>query len=804
MSFFRGSNFLLWLVVPLGWLPVIARSQSSLPAEPDPRQVQALISLIEGPNSPEARRTGARELLRLDPPGGRERLITALESGAPPVQAAVASALADLPQYLRSDCIEPLLKMLIGPDAEARQAAALALASYRDATVVPDLASIALDPQRDIPSRLAAIDALGMMTRREAAGVLVLALEDEMVQAAALTALEQATALRFEEGAVSARAWWDRTRNIAVEDWQRLQLDRLTWQFRESERERALLEGRLAKVMRDAYLLKPEADRATMLLSMLSDASPAIQLLALELMQAAAAEGRLPSADAVARVRELMVTATTRVRAAAVRTLSVLRDTADAEPMLARLTAEHSPQVLTALINALGHIGGPTAGPRLLEILHGANEACRNEAITALGRLAERGALLPESRAALVNDLMELERNARSDAALRERVVPAMARVADPAFGPLLLAALEPENPAGVRQSAVRGIEALARSAAENGTNHHAESESFRRALGIAADDPDVGLRKAAVAALAAIGPTEEQAPSLWRRATDPSGEPDAAVRQGAWHAVLRWLSGQPASVVLDWAEKLPDRADTASQLAELLGLADRAGGAASVPRPRFGVLRARVALAQHAAGDLQAAAGTYRQSIEELGAEAGPNGGHLAGQSLLVALSVEPVHAALLGAIGTHLADHTDEAWRFVLDTAVRQAGDGEAAQAERLLNALETLKNPPWHPDPAALGEARRQLKLRSSESAARQSISALAANPQDLAAQRSIVNAGPQAAPLVREALLGTVQTASGSTYEAVLVEMLKKLEPDWSGYPPNASLDDKLRALDAAQR
>ena len=99
-----------------------------------------LLALIEGRNAPPARRTGARELLRLGWPEANARLITVLRNGDLVAKTAVAGALADLPHTIVPEFIAPLTAMLADADNDARAAAARRPGRWSVRTCIADSA----------------------------------------------------------------------------------------------------------------------------------------------------------------------------------------------------------------------------------------------------------------------------------------------------------------------------------------------------------------------------------------------------------------------------------------------------------------------------------------------------------------------------------------------------------------------------------------------------------------------------------------------------------------------------------------
>ena len=260
-----------------------AQETATRPASPDTERLAGLIALVEGPNAPDIRRTGARELLLLGWQDTAQRLCAILTGANAAAKVAVATVLAELPAQLEPAYIEPLMAMLADSDAGVREAGGAALAAYPDNGVTTRLRELALDPDRTQALRLAAIGALGLMTERAAVEALAAALEepDAAVSQAALVAMGRATAIDFNEVA-AAQVWWQETSNLTLEQWQQRQIERLVRKDRESHRRVEALEARLAKVMEAGFQRAPDAERIALLGGYLADPSSTIRLLGLK------------------------------------------------------------------------------------------------------------------------------------------------------------------------------------------------------------------------------------------------------------------------------------------------------------------------------------------------------------------------------------------------------------------------------------------------------------------------------------------------------------------------------------------
>jgi len=580
------------------------------------QRINDLLGLIEGNNSLQARQIGVRELLLADWPETPERLAAILSGGNNSAKVAVALTLAEDPTRLDPRYISPLMSSLSSDDAALQQATAAALAAYRDSGVVPRLREIVADAERPLTLRRSALSTLGMMTQRDAVAALVEFLDQvpPSLRKPALDALEQATAMDFQGDAAAARAWWSATREMSLSEWHQRQIERLVRQNRDTLRQVRALEVQLTRSLRDGYLrTSDEAESNRLLQTYLADSLPAVRLLGLELAAAQGPEGRPLSAETIATIRASLTDVSREVRAAAVRTITNLRSAEDGERFIQMLAAERDPGVRLALTNGLGYIGGPTAIAPLLAILRESKGEILDEAVTAIGRLAERDVVGAEDRELIVTALLDHLAAAPEEArASRERVLWAAGRLRDRRFAPLFVSASAGDQPVTIRQAAVRGIAALA-------------DPTLADSLVSLARDPDVAVRKSAVEALARLGQSEAHLAALWERMA-LAQEADADVREAAWSGALRLLRGRPAAELVGWAARLPaDDPRASDRKLELLQLA--AKGLSADPRSVAALSQTQVEIARlhQSAGRAADAVAAYRLALEAAHTAASP-----------------------------------------------------------------------------------------------------------------------------------------------------------------------------------
>jgi HEAT repeat protein len=791
-----------------------------VPAAFDQQRFNDLIVVIEGQNSPQARRTGARELLRQDWPETVPRLTAILRGPNRPAKVAVALALSDLPEQLAPDYFEPLLAMLADAEAEVREAAALALATGPADPVLPGLRALVLDSEQPRLTRLAAIDTLGMMTQRQAVAVLIEVLTDRGagLTGPALEALEGATGQDFRGDCEAALAWWDSARQVAPAQWQRMQIERLVRQSRARQQRVRELEQRLANALRENYLRAPEAQRPGLLNAYLTDVSAAVRRLGLELVQSVLAEGKTLTPETVDNTRELLTAPEPTVRAAAVRTVATLRDAADAERFEQLLSTERHEAVREALVNGLGYVGPASAATPLLELLESGDGAVPSEAVTALGRLAERGVLDVPTRAAVATALLaRLHATPRQEYVMRERLLWALSRVGDPRCGPEFVAALDTPQAAMVRLAAVRGIAVLVdpRTAKLNGqASQPAATQNGDRSLTTSelvdalvpvTSDPDAGVRRAAVEALAQFATSDAQAEALWERLS-PERESEEAIRVTAWRGALRIIASRPVDQIELWLDRLPgDQASQRQHALELLQAAEKNLDGKPEARGDLGRIRARLAALQGALGQIEQSISTYLTALEDLHAANSPELPRVALEFLRLALLNGRYDAQLAAALA-HENPPLDGAalWEGIRAEIQQRLQPDQVDQAIAMLAALRA--NPPTSM-PADTQTAleqmlqqARQVRAEADAASVNAALRTLREHPDDEQARQTILGLGPRAAPVVRDALRAALQAEPPDPNQVQqLHDLLKALVPEWPGFAPDATLDEKLKAL-----
>ncbi|QOJ13838.1 MAG: HEAT repeat domain-containing protein [Planctomycetia bacterium] len=787
---------------PLVAQPTTAPATAPVAAPPprtevDPQRTADLLALIEGPNAPSARQTGVRELLRLGWAETPRRLAGILSNGSAASRTAVASVLAQQPEHIDTSYVEPLVRMLSDREPGVAAAARGAILACREQIAVPLLRERALDSDLPVAARTEAVAVLGEMTSRDALGALVAVVESDptALNSAALSALRSTAGLDFEDAA-AVRPWWEMVRSLSSEEWLDRQVRRLLSRERQTAATLAATESRLVRSLRDAYGRTPESERTDLLESYLKDAVAPVRLLGLDLVLAGITEGRPPGPELADDVRALMSAADPATREAAARAVASLREPADAERFVALLAIERNASVRPALVSGLGYVGGPSHVELLASLARDTDDPAAPQAVTALGRLAERGVLDSAALDAVATLLLDRTDRCRPEEhALRERLLWAMARVRDSRFVPVFIRSLASGEPGTIRQAAVRGIGAMADAAGLD-------------ALAALTSDADAVVRRTVVETLAAHASTDAHVQALWGRLSAGS-EPEEVIRDAAWRGVTTTLARRSGSEIEGWVGRLPDNGPTrARRSLELLQLAERAYLSDPREREALGLVRHRIGGALERLAQPADAAEAYRQALTELlsvrSDRAAPVAADLLRTALMAGRYDERVQSALAG------ESRPDGAAVWAAFAApVRELAERDATGADNAVAMLTTLSATP----PAVLGASEldqlssllqqvRGIRDRRDAERVQSAAAALRGNPRDAEARAGIERLGPRAAPAL-QSLLREVAGENGAAaeYERVLHDLLRAARPDWPGYDEAADPPAKLRALDA---
>lgn len=773
---------------------------STRTAESDPRRIADLASLIEGPNTPSARETGVRELLRDGSPEALQHLAAFLNGTNSAAKIAVANVIAANGDGVSPELLDALVQALAAPESEVASAAANALSVGGEAASARLIAYVEGDGN-PLGARLMAIRALGLSTEFSAVRALAGLLESpkpELARAAG-DALELVAGARFGGDASAARAWWIENGSESPAEWQSRQLRRLAMDRRRIETAALAMEQRLAKALRETFQRVPEQERGAVLHTYLTDSLIVTQKVGLELAQGETAESRSLKAESIGVVRRLLGSEDASVREAAAQTLTALRDPSDAERLLERLAVERVDAVRNALLNGLGYLGSDAAADALMRQIPELSDALVSEAVTALGRMIERGVLDGENQGRIAQLLVErYQATPRESSTVRERLLWAMSRLRSASFAPVFVEALTGTDATAVRQAAVRGIAALELRSAE-----------AMAALQGALADADASVRRVAVEALGGMALGDAQITALWERLAI-AHEPDEMVRDAAWRAVLRQLSSRPAAEIERWIDELPaGDANTVRRSIDLLNVAIASIQDDAGKRGDVGRMRKRVALLRESAGQIDKAIEAYVQALSDFRATSSPALAESA-CDLLRMLLVNRRYDAEMGRVLSGAANLSE--FTAVVTREAESRLTDDATAAELSCGIVTAFREYPPSALPSDIERALEDLarKVESHRGAlddrrVERAIGALRANAGDAGAREVIATMGHRAVPGLCTQLeqLLTREPANESD-ERLLSELLKSVLPDWPGIAPGADAAAKKAALESARR
>lgn len=413
------SPILLGLALTLGagparpTAPDVARLREMLHDRQHSRsQSQAALLLVQC-NAPEAEKLVRRELRRAE-------------------DAQVFQALAEAVRLQLDDRFHnELLAALALNRAGVRPTAAETLAILADAALVRRLRLLACDARATVPTREAALYALGRCGRKDAVLALLEAL-DSPVEAVRDTAADALADIAGEELGTDPtrwRRWWEAHKNLPAERWLQLRLAYQTARAQHLEGDLGRTRVQVLRLQQQLHCRLSPGERLTHIESLLDQEDPAVRNLSvswsLEMLPAAEADqkrtltrvllrlsqdgapevqraavlalGRVSDPAAFERLRELARPGQPWVRAAAVRSLaqqargsdaSALARQRQAVPALQKALDDPAVEVVVEAAEALGSLGTLEAGPVLTNLLHHPSEHVRQTAAQALERAA--------------------------------------------------------------------------------------------------------------------------------------------------------------------------------------------------------------------------------------------------------------------------------------------------------------------------------------------------------------------------------------------------------------------------------
>jgi HEAT repeat protein len=514
--------------------------------------------------SPEVRRFGAEDLLRLGYPAATELAIEILGSlGEQLPRVAVCEAIVALgardPSKLDQGMVEPLLDLLGSPDQMTRTKAAAALSSFRTGDVAARLGELAADLQVPIAQRLAAVDALAPnVAHRTVIEQLIrlLEAEDDDLRRRVTSALRPASRVDCGTDVARWRQWWEGKRTLDEADWLLDRVELLTgrnrelqtamYDFRAEQQQRdELLSRRLGEELEARYRLTPPAQKDELLIHWLADQVVEYRRTALSLIRSNISDNDPPPETVRAAMRNLFADQSTELRRAVFDVIAALTDPADAEPVRARLAQESEPEVREAILRTLGRLQNPSAIPDLTGELADPEAAtgCVTEAAVSLGLLASLGAVDPAALAPAIAPLKQRFAAAGPEELhLRAALLGAMADIAATEFSEEFLANLDAAEP-DLLLPALTGVRTIG------------DASRMDRILALVGHN-DARVRRRAIEAVAALDGEAGHAEALFQR-LHPGIEPDETVRQAAWEGFRSILTEVSPAVRFQWADRL-------------------------------------------------------------------------------------------------------------------------------------------------------------------------------------------------------------------------------------------------------
>ncbi len=452
-----------------------------------------------------------------------------------------------------------------------------------------------------------------------------------------------------------------------------------------------LLAENHAALMKALYDSTADAERAALLLNWLKQPLGLERFTALEIVQQALRKGA-PDGAVLDQVRTLLADSDEAVRQKAVLVLRTRGLREDAPRIRALLRQEPSELVRDAIYSALGVLGDPASIPVVAEGLKDTSEQVVVEAATALGQLGElQPAPSGELLATAVQALLERASGPRlENAKLRERIIDAMSRIADPKFLPVLVQHAGADEPVpAIRQAAVRGLGRV--------------NDAQQAAVVIArlSTDIDPGVREVAAEALGRLGVDVGPLKAL-RERLDPKLETSAAVQDKAWESYalifLKLPAADQKTVMASWPAADPG---AVTRRIELLIHLEKAMSNSKYDPPRLTMLREELADALVAASRPADAAPVLARGLETLAADQSAVRRRLTLKLVETQLNGSTPEKAIATAAGLETAELKEAVAARLLKYAQVAAKKDRAAAADFLTKLKQSVPDqfgPPW----------------------------------------------------------------------------------------------------------
>jgi len=697
--------------------------------------------------------------------------------------------------------VDPLWAMFETSTNEHRAAAAGALMVYRSQEVFGRLVSVLRDRSADRAARLALINAMAPTLDQRAAGAMVdiLADKDPAIRSASLAGLEALTGIRsFGDDVAAWQQWWRENQDASETDWSariaRSQARSRTSFAQANQR----LRVRLNKSLANLFAATPPDERRALVVGLLGEPMPQVRLAAVGLLdrlllEPGSDEAAVPPAQARKMLQQLLADANPGVRIAAANLAARVGDQELTAALLRRLEVEQDAVVRRGVLASLGQL----RDPRALEVVAGevgsGNPQTAAAAARALARIAEKNPLTAEEKALATQALLDRYASvqpADATASLREALLTAMGMLEDRAFSAACRESLG-DSAATVRLAAVRALAPL----------KLAESAEWLAPL---TEDPDRGVRHAAIKTLAAVGGRTHLATILNR--TKPDGEPEADVRQQAWSVALAILANADADACRQALRELEGRTDATDQRIQVMQMLAAALTEADQPR-QAAEAKYELALALMEASRPAEATGYLSEAYQAL-AEVDPPTARRVWETWVTAML-----AADDPTVVTILADVEDDAayaasLRRFRDHVTSLANAGEytraiplaAAALEHLPHRLTVAQRDQMEQMLAKLQEQQADVDRRK----VTELVASLTDENEDLrrSAETELQAMGSRAVdPLLAALKIAVAGDEPNADREKQIVAVLAQVAPDLAGYDLQMTRTEKLQLIDS---
>jgi HEAT repeat protein len=494
------------------------------------------------------REEAARKLVSRDAEQALMRVL--VDGGSRDVQLAVAKALA-LDATPNTEFI-PLLSQLLGQDAQLTDAAAQALATFKNVPQARDPLTRYIRNLDNGNNRRFVARALGRLVDKEAAFALIQLLRDEnqLVRDAAADGLEQMTGESFGTDPQRWGQWWNRVRAWEDAEWAQSIAQVKSAQFGNRDARLQSLRDSVYKHVRQSM----DANRGTAtadLLRLMSDQSDDMRTVAVQIVADEVGLKATPP-EVAEQLRKMVGDSSPLVRERVALTLGAINDPAALDALLTQAAQERDPDVLAAIVSALGPAAQfrgdfETVKRLLLASLDHESFAVSRAAAESFKALAGllRDPKNQESATFVATSLQNRLRGTDKNVAalkLRESLVEALAELAHPSSRNVFQQLLNQETQSPfIRIWALRGLLNVAGADA---------AQSFVDVLN---NDPDRGVRHmAATALLTAAGYANIHA--VYPRLGDR--EPDPSVRKVVWDVMTRLFEQATPDQLEFWVQE--------------------------------------------------------------------------------------------------------------------------------------------------------------------------------------------------------------------------------------------------------